>query len=60
MRPLRKITLISLDAGVNVNLSDDEGMTALHWAAKNGSLEITDLLLDAGRRRMHPEEPILL
>ena len=37
-----------LDSGANPNAEDDEGETALHWAAINGRLEIAKILLSAG------------
>lgn len=37
-----------LAEGADVNASQGDGMTALHWAARHGSVEMTDLLLEAG------------
>ena len=37
-----------LRKGADVNAAQGDGMTALHWAALNGDLKITDVLLVAG------------
>ena len=37
-----------LDAGTDVNSTDEEGDTALHIAARAGALLVCDLLLNAG------------
>jgi uncharacterized protein len=37
-----------LDIGIGVNLQDDDGFTPLFYAAREGSLELTDILLKAG------------
>jgi len=37
-----------LGGGGDVNTSQADGATALHWAAHNGNLELTALLLEAG------------
>ena len=37
-----------LSDGADVNGSQGDGMTALHWAAERGDIEITRLLLEAG------------
>jgi ankyrin repeat protein len=37
-----------ITAGVNLEETDSFGQTALHWAAKKGSVEIARLLLNAG------------
>jgi len=37
-----------LDKGVNVNAKGTDGMTALHYAAKNGYVSIASLLIDKG------------
>jgi ankyrin repeat protein len=34
--------------GADVNASQGDGMTALHWAARHGSAPMTEMLLDAG------------
>ena len=34
--------------GADVNAAQGDGMTALHWAARNGDLELTRVLLFAG------------
>ena len=39
---------ILLNAGASVKLRDSNGYTALHYAAKNGNLEIVELLLASG------------
>ncbi len=38
----------AIEAGDKLDASSLGGMTALHWAAKNGSVEMTSALLDAG------------
>lgn len=37
-----------LKRGSDVNAAQGDGMTALHWAASHGSVELTDMLLYAG------------
>ena len=37
-----------LKSGEDVNAAQGDGMTALHWAARNGDLELTQMLLFAG------------
>ena len=37
-----------LRAGADVNAAQGDGMTALHWAAENGQLELADVLVFAG------------
>ncbi len=37
-----------VEAGLDVNAPLGDGMTALHWAARNGHAEMARLLLDAG------------
>ena len=37
-----------LKQGVDVNAAQGDGMTALHWAATNGDVAITQMLLSAG------------
>src|SRR5687768_3071681 len=37
-----------LKTGEDVNAAQGDGMTALHWAARNGDLELTQMLLYAG------------
>lgn len=37
-----------LERGEDVNATQGDGMTALHWASMNGSLELARLLLGAG------------
>jgi ankyrin repeat protein len=37
-----------LRAGADVNVSQNDGMTALHWAALNGSVEMAEMLVYAG------------
>ena len=39
---------VLLDAGAAVNLQDDEGITAIHWAASTGHMDAVQLLLGAG------------
>lgn len=42
-----------LSAGVDVNLQDDEGYSALHAAAENGYLELVKFLLEQGADAKH-------
>jgi ankyrin repeat protein len=37
-----------IDAGADVNVQDEDGWTALHWAASLGDVEIARMLIDAG------------
>jgi len=37
-----------IKGGADVNAAQGDGMTALHWAARNGDVELTRLLLFAG------------
>jgi ankyrin repeat protein len=37
-----------LSSGAEVNLPQGDGMTALHWAAENGDVEMVRMLIDAG------------
>lgn len=37
-----------VEAGLDVNAPLGDGMTALHWAARNGDAQMASLLLDAG------------
>ena len=37
-----------LKSGSDVNAAQGDGMTALHWAARNGDVELTQMLLYAG------------
>jgi len=37
-----------LAEGIDVNLKDDQSMTALHWAAYRGHLEVAQLLVQKG------------
>ena len=37
-----------LKQGVDVNAAQGDGMTALHWAASHGDVELTKMLLQAG------------
>ena len=37
-----------LSQGADVNAAQGDGMTALHWAAENGNVEMLEMLLSAG------------
>ena len=37
-----------LKDGADVNAAQGDGMTALHWAAENGDVEVTAMLIFAG------------
>lgn len=37
-----------LDSGANINLVDNDEHTALHIAAANGNVKVTDLLIKSG------------
>ena len=37
-----------LKSGADVNAAQGDGMTALHWAARNGDAELAQMLLFAG------------
>ena len=37
-----------LKQGADVNAAQGDGMTALHWAARNGDAELAQMLLYAG------------
>lgn len=39
-----------LGAGVNVNEAQGDGMTALHWAARNADAQLADLLVSEGSK----------
>src|SRR5262245_10565702 len=39
-----------LTPGADVNAAQGDGMTALHWAARNGDVELTQMLLYAGAK----------
>ncbi len=39
---------VLIDQGVDVNAAQGDGMTALHWAAKQRDADLTELLLESG------------
>ncbi|PWY62289.1 ankyrin [Aspergillus eucalypticola CBS 122712] len=39
---------VLLDAGADINATDDKGRTALHWAADSGNWETIEALLNRG------------
>lgn len=43
-----KMLTMFLDAGTRIDIQDPEGMSALHRAAKNGSMECVKLLVERG------------
>lgn len=45
---LEKVRNLLVSRGVDVNFKDEDGFTALHYAAKNGNKEMTKLLLSRG------------
>lgn len=54
-----------LKRGADVNAAHGDGMTALHWAASHGSVELTDMLLYAGANpasttRLGPYTPLMI
>ncbi|MGQ0734830.1 MAG: ankyrin repeat domain-containing protein [Acidobacteriota bacterium] len=54
-----------LKQGVDVNASQGDGMTALHWAARRGDLEMAQMLLYAGANakastRLGEQTPLLM
>lgn len=54
-----------LKRGADVNAAHGDGMTALHWAASHGSVELTEMLLYAGANaasttRLGPYTPLLI
>jgi uncharacterized protein len=48
MKRDREAVRALLKNGEDVNAAQGDGMTALHWAARNGDLELTQMLLYAG------------
>ena len=42
-----------LDNGADVDHRDEEGCTALHWAADRGSMQVTFLMLSVAHKRHH-------
>src|SRR5687768_18176340 len=48
MKRDREAVRALLKNGDDVNAAQGDGMTALHWAARNGDLELTQMLLYAG------------
>lgn len=54
-----------LKRGADVNAAHGDGMTALHWAASHGSVELTEMLLYAGANpasttRLGPYTPLMI
>lgn len=45
---LRECLLYFLASNVTLDAKDDEDQTALHWAARNGQVEVAELLLNYG------------
>lgn len=52
VRPVPGILRSLLDAGAKVNITDENGQTALDWALKQGETEITALLREAGGKAL--------
>jgi hypothetical protein len=46
-----------LSAGDDVNAAQGDGMTALHWAARHGDVELIRMLLSAGGGGGRPTPP---
>ena len=45
------MAVVQIDSGeVDLEYSDNEGFTALLWAAEQGKLEVAKLLLEAGAK----------
>jgi ankyrin repeat protein len=42
------VTEILIKAGVDMNGRDEDGMTPLHWGARNGHEEVVEKLLEGG------------
>jgi hypothetical protein len=42
------VTRRLIEGGARINAQDDDGLTALMWAARYRNLEIAQILLDAG------------
>lgn len=54
-----------LKRGADVNAAQGDGMTALHWAAQHGNLDLTEMLLYAGANpsattRIGPYTPLMV
>jgi ankyrin repeat protein len=45
-----EVARMLIDAGADVNATQEGGYTPLHAAAQNGDVELIDLLLDRGAR----------
>jgi ankyrin repeat protein len=45
---LPEIARMLIDAGADVNIQDENGLTPLHWCAYKNLPEILRMLLDAG------------
>ncbi len=45
---MREAVKTLLKSGADVNAAQGDGMTALHWASRNGDAELTQMLLFAG------------
>src|SRR5687768_5083492 len=50
MKRDRAAVKVLLQQGADVNAAQGDGMTALHWAAERGDVELTTMLLSAGAR----------
>ena len=53
-RVVRKL----LEAGADVSIPDRSGLTAMHWSAGNGSIELIQEIVSTGKVRAHLQNNI--